>query len=83
MKLACSAALALSIGAGACATPKVMVDQQFLGDHRTTKLIIQKSTVAADTFDTWVRVCDLSADGMETMCVDTLVLSNVNPASVY
>ena len=69
------------VTSAACLTPKVMVDQQFLGDHRTTKLIIQKTS--ENTFDTYVRICDLAADGMETMCVDTLVLSNVNPASVY
>lgn len=73
----CIAALA----AGACATPKVMVGHEFLGATRTTKLIIQKT--AEDVFDTYVRICDLAPDGQEQRCVDTLVLSNVNPSSVY
>lgn len=72
---------ALAVGAAACATPKVMVGHEFLGPNRTTKLVIQKT--AEEVFDTFVRICDLTADGREQNCVDTLVLSNVNPSSIY
>lgn len=76
------AATALSLFTlGACANPKVLVGQEFLGRARTTKLIIQKG--AGETFDTYVRICNLLETGEEKECQDTLVLSNVNPNSVY
>ena len=73
--------LSAALLGSACASNKVMVGHQFLGAHRTTKLLIQKT--AEDLFDTYVRVCNLRETGEETDCVDTLVLSNVNPSSVY
>lgn len=75
--LLCTAAFVGS----ACAMPKVMVGHEFLGASRTTKLVIQKS--AEERFDTYVRICNLTPDGQELNCVDTLVLSNVNASSVY
>jgi len=66
---------------GACMSPKVLVDQDFTGNNRTTKLIIQKTSDG--TFDTYVRVCTLIETGQERDCADTLVLSNVTPGSVY
>lgn len=71
----------VTLAGAACATPKVMVGHEFLGASRTTKLVIQKT--AEDVFDTYVRICNLAPDGQEQNCVDTLVLSNVNPSSVY
>ena len=71
----------LGVALSACATPKVMVGHEFLGNARTTKLVIQKT--AEERFDTYVRVCNLLDTGEETGCVDTLILSNVNPSSVY
>ncbi len=65
----------------ACAVPKVMVGHEFVGNARTTKLVIQKTTEGR--FDTFVRICNLVETGEEKDCVDTLVLSNVNPSSVY
>ncbi len=65
---------------GACAPPKVLVDQEFLGNNRTAKIIIQNTGSAYDTF---VRICTIIETGEETNCVDTLVLSNVTPGSVY
>jgi len=71
----------LSFVLAACATPKVMVDQEFTGNNRTTKLIIQKTSDA--TFDTYVRICTLLETGEERDCADTLLMSNVTPGSVY
>lgn len=65
---------------GACAAPKVLVDQEFLGNNRTAKIIIQNTGSA---FDTFVRVCTLIETGEERDCVDTLVLTNVTPGAFY
>jgi hypothetical protein len=73
--------LSVILSALGCATPRVMVAHDYLGRDRTTKLVIQKTS--ADLFDTYVRVCTLLDTGEERDCVDTLVLSNVNPSSVY
>lgn len=63
-----------------CVAPKVMVDQAFMGDQHTIKMIMQKN--AAGTFDQSLRVCNIEK-GAETKCKDTVVLENVTPGSLY
>jgi len=60
--------------------PKVMVDQAFMGDKRTVKMLMQRN--ASGTFDQGLRVCTIEK-GQETQCKDTLVLENVTPGSLY
>ena len=40
-----------------CVAPKVMVDQGFLGDEHTVKILMQKN--AAGTFDQSLRICTI------------------------
>lgn len=73
----------LSVGAllaTGCVAPKVMVDQAFMGDSHTIKMLMQKN--AAGTFDQSIRVCTIEK-GAETACKDTVVLENVTPGSLY
>ena len=63
-----------------CVAPKVMVDQGFLGDEHTVKMLMQKN--AAGTFDQSLRICTIEG-GAETKCKDTIVLENVTPGSLY
>jgi len=63
-----------------CVMPKVMVDQAFMGDNHTIKMIMQKN--AAGTFDQSLRVCSIEK-GVEAKCKDTVVLENVTPGSLY
>ncbi len=68
-------------GLTACAPPKVLVDQAFIGERRTAKLIMQRSY--ADQFDQYIRICTLTAGGREVDCEDTLILEDVTADSVY
>lgn len=81
-RLVATASLAVCTAVGACAPPSVLVDNSFVGDHgRTVKIVIKKNPTGL--FDEFVRVCDLTAEGQEGRCQDTLVLTDVNPSSVY
>lgn len=61
----------------ACATPKVLVDNAFVGEKRTAKIVIKRND--ASLFDEFVRVCTLEPGATETGCQDTLILNNVTP----
>lgn len=74
------AGLVVGALATGCVAPKVMVDQTFMGDTHTVKMLMQKN--AAGTFDQSLRVCTIEK-GAETQCKDTVVLENVTPGSLY
>lgn len=76
------AGLLVGLGTG-CSIPKVLVDQSFLGETRSAKIILTRSAEADGTFDQFLRVCTLDQAGKDTDCKDTLILKNVIPGSVY
>lgn len=69
-----------------CGPKKVVLSNRYLSSSKTVKtLMLPSSKAAKDTklFHYFIRVCDLDEMGKETNCQDTLVLENVNPASLY
>lgn len=84
LKCTLGAALAIALAASvatACQPPMVLVDQAFMGEKRTAKIVMQQS--GEGHFDEYIRICDLKPDGTETNCKDTLVLENVVAGSLY
>lgn len=79
-KIALGALCLAGLFVGGCVAPKVMVDQSFMGDTHTVKMLMQKN--ASGTFDQSLRVCTIE-NGQETKCKDTVVLENVTPGSLY
>jgi hypothetical protein len=68
--------------------PKVMVNHGFRGDDKTSKLLIMNSgqidpSTKKQLFNVFVRMCDINAQGIEATCVDTKIVENVVPGTVY
>ncbi|MBI4955514.1 MAG: hypothetical protein HY908_26065 [Myxococcales bacterium] len=74
------AGLLLACASG-CAVPMVLIDQAFLGETRTAKMVIRRNPEG--NFTQILRVCTLDQGGQETACKDTVVLDNVVAASLY
>ena len=71
------AGLAVALATAACAFPKILVDDAFLGAQRTVKVVIRQNT--AGLYDEYMRICSLDASARESACQDTLILANVTP----
>lgn len=78
--------LALLVG---CGSPqKVLIHNNYVGPTKTAKVLILDSgkedpSTKKRLFNLFVRNCDMSPDGSETNCKDTVILENVDPSSVY
>jgi hypothetical protein len=84
LSLAAAAGL-LAVGC-ASAPPKILVGHYYLGVEKSSKIVILDSGVAEKgkkLFHVYVRNCNINPDATETGCKDTLILENVDPASIY
>jgi hypothetical protein len=76
---------ALLTGCGAA--PKVLIHQQFAGDDKNVRVLMQESADARANgkhlFDVIVSVCDVTEASAEAACKETKVLENVAPGSLY
>jgi hypothetical protein len=71
-----------------CATvpPKILVQDDFMGTEKMSKLVLQDSgKVAAGErlFNVILRVCNVAPNGAQSGCKDTTVVEAVVPASIY
>lgn len=67
-----------------CTVPRFLVADSFVGGRNDKTILIPRS--AADKvqlYDYVVRLCDLDAQGVESNCKDSVVLSSVVSNSVY
>lgn len=74
-------ALALS----ACGRPQFLVENNMVSG-RNVKNILAPAAASGDKgqlYDLSVRLCDVDANGAESNCQTTLVLTNVQPGSIY
>ena len=71
----------LAAATSGCTVPMILVDQAFLGETRTAKIVMQRS--AEGQFNQFLRICTLNQNGQEVDCKDTLVLENVIAGSLY
>jgi len=79
--LAAFFALALS----ACGRPQYLVENAMVSG-RNVKGILAPAGSGGDKgqlYDMSVRICDVDANGAESNCQTSLVLTNVQPASIY
>ncbi|MEW6429957.1 MAG: hypothetical protein AB1730_00505 [Myxococcota bacterium] len=79
--LAALTALALA----ACGRPQYLVENQMNGG-RNVKTLLAPAGASSDKgalYDMSVRICDVDANGAESNCQTTLVLTNVQPGSIY
>ncbi|MEW5741912.1 MAG: hypothetical protein AB1938_23560 [Myxococcota bacterium] len=79
--LAALTALALS----ACGRPQYLVENQMVAG-RNVKGILATGASGGEKgqlYDLSVRICDVDANGAESNCQTSLVLTNVQPGSIY
>lgn len=71
------ALVAAVLSSSACGTPNVMISNS-LGEDRTVQYIT-RSVEEGDTFNLFVRICPLNAQGMqdEANCKQSLVMENI------
>jgi hypothetical protein len=79
--LAAVSALAVS----ACGRPQYLVENTMVSG-RNVKGILAPAATGGDKgqlYDMSVRICDVDANGAESNCQTSLLLTNVQPASIY
>jgi hypothetical protein len=60
--------------------PRVLIDQQFVGEKRVARVFMQRN---GDVFDQHLRICTIGQSGQESDCKDSLILDKVIPGSLY
>lgn len=79
--LAATFALALS----SCAPPKYLVENDMVFG-RNAKSILSPASSSGEKgalYDMSIRICDVDTNGAESNCNTSLVLTNVQPGSIY
>ena len=68
------------LGLAACAPPKVLVTNSYVGPDKIAQSVYQDSTVGeVETFDFFVRICDLDETARSSVnCQETLIVNNVS-----
>lgn len=68
-----------TLGLVACAPPKVLITNNYLGDTKITKSYLIPRSDNERQFDYYVRVCDVKGDKTLTAenCKDTLVVDKI------
>lgn len=77
-----------SLVLSACGPTKFLVEDGFVGGRSNKTILTPAVTVGSGSqqqtlYDFGVRICDLDANGVESNCQTTTVLSNVIAGSVY
>lgn len=69
------------LGLAACAPPKVLFSNVYIGDDKIAQSVYQDSHIGGDaeTFDFFVRICDLDETARSAVnCQETLIVDNVS-----
>ncbi len=83
----CAVAVALLGIATACSTPKIMINEHFLGDDKVAKASIKPSGTVGQGDDAitltnyYIQVCDVVA-GRTSNCRTNLILENITDYQV-
>ena len=78
----------LASAAGCAPPPKVLVSQNFHGDDKNVRLLLQdlgqvNQSTKQKVFSVLVGVCDVNDKAADVNCKDTPILDNVVPSSIY